>query len=208
MFLSRVEIPWEAARNAYDIHRQLWRLFPGEARETRASGEESRQGFLFRFEEHAPGKAARLLVQSQQAPVATTGLFIIGIREFHPQPVADQLLAFLLTANPVKTITDAQRDAKPGKKSEKCRVPLIREEEQLQWLSRKFIGMAEIEAATVLPHAPLYFRKGNRGGKLFTVTFEGVLRVRDSAALISLLESGIGHAKAFGCGLLLVRRAI
>lgn len=207
MFLSRVEIPWEAARNAYDIHRQLWRLFPGEAREARSNGDEARQGFLFRVEEHQPGQSARLLVQSRREPVTTPGLIIVGTREFCPQPAADQRLAFLLTANPVKTITDTERDNKPGKKSDKCRVPLIREEEQLQWLSRKFIGAAEIEVATVLPHAPLYFRKGNRGGKLLTATFDGVIRVRDSVALASLLENGIGHAKAFGCGLLLVRRA-
>jgi CRISPR system Cascade subunit CasE len=206
MFLSRVEIPWEAARNAYDIHRQLWRLFPGEAREVRSNGEETRQGFLFRVEEHHPGQPARLLVQSRREPVSTSGLSIVGTREFYPQPAADQRLAFLLSANPVKTITDAERDTKPGKKSDKCRVPLIREEEQLQWLNRKFIGVAEIEVATVLPHAPLYFRKGNRGGKLLTATFDGVMRVQDSAALVSLLENGIGHAKAFGCGLLLVRR--
>ena len=30
MFLSRVEIPWEFASNPYNLHRQLWRLFPGE----------------------------------------------------------------------------------------------------------------------------------------------------------------------------------
>lgn len=206
MFLSRVEIPWEAARNAYDIHRQLWRLFPGQAREARSNGEEVRQGFLFRVEEHQPGQTARLLLQSRREPVPTTGVSVVGTREFCPQPAAGQRLAFLLTANPVKTITDAERENKPGKKSDKCRVPLIREEEQLQWLKRKFIGVAEIEVATVLPHAPLYFRKGNRGGKLLTATFDGVMRVQEPAALVSLQESGIGHAKAFGCGLLLVRR--
>jgi CRISPR system Cascade subunit CasE len=45
-----------------------------------------------------------------------------------PAPSAGQRLAFVLTANPVKTITDTQRNAKPDKQSEKCRVPLIKEE--------------------------------------------------------------------------------
>lgn len=63
-----------------------------------------------------------------------------------------------------------------------------------------------IEATSMLPHTPTYFRKGNRGGKLVTVTFEGVLNVTDPAHLIRLLENGVGPAKAFGCGLLLVRR--
>lgn len=207
MFLSRVEIPWDRARNPYEYHRQLWRLFPGELREPRRSAEESRNGFLFRVEEHRPGRPARLLVQSRRAPHATPSIQVIGAREVHPRPSLGQRLAFLLTANPIKTIADAERDAKPGKKSDKCRVPLIREDDQREWLLRKLAVGAEVEAANVLPHPPLYFRKGNRGGKLVTSTFDGVLRVRDPNALAMLLENGIGPAKAFGCGLLLVRRA-
>lgn len=206
MFISRVEIPWDAMRNPYDIHRRLWHLFPGEAHETRESGEQARQGFLFRVEEQGTGQPARLLVQSRLAPARADGLLLLGSREIQPAPSAGQRLAFVLTANPVKTITDAQRNAKPDKQSEKCRVPLIKEDEQRDWLARKLTDAATLERADILPHAPLYFRKGKRGGKLATCTFEGVLRVDAPELLTSLLENGIGPAKAFGCGLLLVRR--
>lgn len=207
MFISRVEIPWEAVRNPYDIHRQVWRLFPGEARETRQSGEQERQGFLFRIEERRIGRPARLLVQSRRAPVRAEGILLHGSREIQPTPSVGQRLAFLLTANPVKTITDTERAAKPGKQSEKCRVPLIRENDQRNWLARKLGAAATFENTNILPHAPLYFRKDRRAGKLVTCTFEGVLKVNDPAGLVGLLENGVGHAKAFGCGLLLVRRA-
>jgi CRISPR system Cascade subunit CasE len=153
------------------------------------------------------GRPARLLVQSRRAPLRTGGLLLLGSREIQPAPNVGQRLAFVLTANPVKTITDAERAAKPGKQSEKCRVPLIKEEEQLAWLERKLDGAATLEHATILPHAPLYFRKGKRVGKLVACTFEGFLRVDDPERLASLLENGVGPAKAFGCGLLLVRRA-
>lgn len=67
MFLSRVEMPWELARNPYDFHRQLWRLFPGEAKETRRSDEEERQGFLpNRGKPYS--RPARFLVQSRILP--------------------------------------------------------------------------------------------------------------------------------------------
>jgi len=206
MFLSRVELPWESARNPYDLHRNVWRLFPGEEREPRASGEAERQGFLFRVEHNPTGRPARLLVQSRRPPEVAAGIALVGTRQFSPRPVAGQRLAFLLTANPIKTIADTQREAKPGKQSEKCRVPLIKEDEQRAWLVRKLSVGAVVETADVLPHPPTYFRKGNRGGKLVTCTFEGILRVRDPGALALLLENGIGPAKAFGCGLLLVRR--
>ncbi|MDR4476039.1 MAG: type I-E CRISPR-associated protein Cas6/Cse3/CasE [Nitrospira sp.] len=206
MFLSRVEIPWEFARNPYDFHRQLWRMFPGEPKETRSNDEAARQGFLFRIEANPIGRPACLLVQSRREPEATSGMVVMGTREFHPQPVSGERLAFLLTANPVRTITDNQRDTKPNKKWEKCRVPLIREKDQRDWLSRKLADVAEVVAANVLPHPPMYFRKGNHSGKLVTITFDGLLTVNDPLRLTELLEQGVGPAKGFGCGLLLVRR--
>jgi len=206
MFISRVEIPWNASRNPYDIHRLFWRLFPGEPREARRTNGEDRQGFLFRIEKNQPGYPVRVLIQSRKRPEPAANIAVIGCREFNPSPVNGQRLAFLLTANPIKTITDEQLASKPDKRSEKCRVPLLKEEEQLGWLSRKLAGAADIESSTVLPHPPLYFRKGNKGGKLLSVTFEGVLKVRDGVALLKHLSNGIGPAKGFGCGLMMVRR--
>ena len=206
MYISRVEVKWDSARNPYEYHRRLWRLFPGEMREPRRAGEEERQGFLFRVEESRPGRAGRFLVQSRRPPEQASGLALIGCREFNPRPIAGQRLAFLLTANPVKTINDAERETKPDKKSEKCRVPLLQEEEQREWITRKLAGVAKTEAVSVLPHPPVYFRKGHRGGKVVLVSFEGVLRVVDGISLSRVLENGIGPAKAFGCGLMLVRR--
>lgn len=206
MFLSRVEVPWEFVRNPYGFHRQLWRMFPGEERETRKSGEEPRQGFLFRVEESRPGRIARLLVQSRRPPTAVPDFVLLGTREVNPKPQAGQRLAFLVTANPIKTIADTEREQKPGKKSDKCRVPLIREEEQREWLIRKLKDAAEVEAVTIQGHPPIYFRKGNRAGKLVTVTYEGLLHVIGANTLAALLENGIGPAKGFGCGLMLVRR--
>jgi CRISPR system Cascade subunit CasE len=85
-------------------------------------------------------------------------------------------------------------------------VPLIKEAEQREWIARKLASAGEIEVVSVLSHAPTYFRKGNRGGKLATVNFDGVLRVSDPTLITKLLENSIGHAKAYGCNLLLVRR--
>ena len=37
--------------------------------------------------------------------------------------------------------------------------------------------------------------------------FTGVLEVRDPAAFLAAIARGFGRAKAFGCGLMLIRRA-
>lgn len=222
MFLSRVELPWDAVRNPYDIHRHLWRLFPGEAREARASSDDARQGFLYRIETQGTGHPARLLLQSRQAPSYVKGVTLLASKSFDPAPVEGLRLAFVLTANPTKTVVDALSENKadklarhqeklaqrPDKKVRppSCRVPLIKEVDQRAWLVRKLDTAAELESVEILPHPPLYFRKGNRAGKLVTCTFEGVLRVTSAEALRTILENGIGPAKAFGCGLMLVRR--
>ena len=211
MFISRVEIPWSAVQNPYEIHRCLWRLFPGEALESRRSHAEQRAGFLFRTETYQTGRPARFLVQSRQRPTPVPSIQTLGCREFNPQPQIAQRLAFVLTANPIKTIIDTQVDAKPDKRPDKkqkfkCRVPLLHEEQQREWLTRQLATAATVESVTVLPHSPLYFRKSGYGGKVVTATFEGVLHIKAPDLLIRALENGIGPAKSFGCGLLLVRR--
>ena len=206
MFLSRVEVAWPKARNPYDLHRAVWDLFPGEPREPRRAFEQDRQGFLFRMEASRPGQAARLLVQSRRAPLAIAEhARVLGVREFDPQPAEGQHLAFLLTANPIKTIVDQEGRQHENGAPKKCRVPLIREQEQRDWLARKLKDAARVEAMSLQTHPPLYFRK-NGAGKIVPVTFEGILTVDQPELLETFLENGIGPAKGFGCGLLLLRR--
>lgn len=206
MILSRAEIPWGFARNPYDIHRALWRLFPGEPAEARRTHEDPRQGFLFRVEDNRPGRPALTLVQSRQPPRSDASVRVLGSREIRPQPSQGQRLAFILTANPVKTIKDQQLAQKPKKRRDSCRVPLIKDEDQRAWLERRLGEAATVEAVSITPHQPTFFRRRDRGGRIASVTFEGILEVKRTDALVALLENGIGPAKAFGCGLMLVRR--
>ena len=48
-------------------------------------------------------------------------------------------------------------------------------------------------------------KKGKTAG-FSSVDFEGELEVTDAPKLVEVLFTGIGPAKAFGCGLMLVRR--
>lgn len=48
---------------------------------------------------------------------------------------------------------------------------------------------------------------GGPAARLGVLDFEGVLEVRDPAAFVTAIGQGFGRAKAFGCGLMLVRRA-
>lgn len=207
MILSEISMDWSVAAHPYEWHRALWRLFPGRPAENRLSREEARSGFLYRIERMETGRGARALLLSEVAPTGqTTGIQIMrSTTELNPTFQEGQTLGFRLTANPVKTITDAEGRLNAKGEVKKCRVPLIREEDQSNWLARHLDGAAELAQAEIRQEHPLYFRK-REVGKIVPVTFEGTLRVTDGKLLTELMRNGIGPAKAFGCGLLLVRR--
>lgn len=50
-------------------------------------------------------------------------------------------------------------------------------------------------------------RKGEAAIRFSTLDFEGVLEVVDPATLVSAVVRGVGPQKAFGCGLMLLRRS-
>jgi CRISPR system Cascade subunit CasE len=50
-------------------------------------------------------------------------------------------------------------------------------------------------------------RDGKAPITLSTLDFEGVLAVTDPPIFLAALASGFGRARAFGCGLMLIRRA-
>ena len=206
MYLSRIEIPWSTARNPYRIHKDIWKLFPNTSKEPRKSAEDERQGFLFKTEGSHSGRPTRFLVQSRQLPATSEKVIVIETKEFNPRPAGGQLLTFLLTANPVKTIMD--RGGRKSSKGEpkKCRVPLIKEDQQIEWLKEKLMDAAVIESVRVRPLPPLFFLKKGEPGKLAPVEFEGLVRVTNSKTFVALLQNGIGPAKGFGCGLMLVKR--
>ena len=101
---------------------------------------------------------------------------------------------FLLRANPIKRLS-----------KQRCRVPLIGEENLNAWLSRKFEGSATLVETVPTLRTDLNFCKGDNWGKITTIDFEGVIQCNDKDNLLRLVSSGIGTAKAFGCGLLLLK---
>lgn len=207
MILSCVNVDWRHTANPYDIHCTLWQLFPGQPKEARENFAARRAGFLFRIEALAAGRGAMVLMQSATPPAAEAeGARVLRLSSpFDPVLQTGQRLGFLLTANPVKAIADENGRLNCKGEMKKCRVPLLREEERRAWLARKLDGAAELENVELRTNRPLYFRKG-KVGKIVAVTLEGTLRVTNGAELVHHLKNGIGPAKAFGCGLMLVRR--
>lgn len=194
MYLTDLVLEQSTRLNPYDLHRRLWQLFdlsPG-----------SERPFQFRVEQ-SKGTMTRILMQSSIPTVMEVDhIRVVRQKQFVPIFAQGQRMRFRLKSNPIKTIKD-ERGRTNGKGEVKsCRVPLIKEEEQIEWLSRKLSGVATLGEVAVRSRENIYFRKGNRPGKVVSVTFEGVLNVDDSDAFTALFVSGIGPAKSLGCGML------
>ncbi|MDO8843401.1 type I-E CRISPR-associated protein Cas6/Cse3/CasE [Methylicorpusculum sp.] len=204
MFLSKVHIPWQQAKNPYQFHQALWKLFP--------DCDDAERDFLFRVEQFQSGVGAHVLLQSALKPEGSEqSPLLLAQREFALNVPKSQRLRFRLRANPIKTIKDSGKGTveKKGKTfTRTVRVPLLHEEQQQAWLERKFQGFALLETLIVQPEPVMYFRKPKEGrsGKIQTVLFDGVINVTDQAQFAAQILHGIGPAKAFGCGLLSVAR--
>ncbi|MCZ7423713.1 type I-E CRISPR-associated protein Cas6/Cse3/CasE [Verrucosispora sp. WMMA2121] len=112
--------------------------------------------------------------------------------------------AFRLTANP----THSGRKTAEAKETQ--RFGYLREHEQTAWL----LGRAERHGFALAtqqdgrPNLRIHrrqtqsFKRGMGTVTLTTATYDGILHVTDADSLRRTLTSGIGHAKAYGCGLL------
>lgn len=199
MYLSKVWINWHWAKDPYQLHRAIWQLFPGRP--------ENQRDFLFRVEELQKGRGAAVLLQSQQAPESAEVANVLASKEYTLPLNQGARLRFRLRGNPIKSIKD-QRERRNAKGEIKtCRVPLIHEQEQLEWLARKLEMGAQVETARVVDERPMYFRKSENAGKIKPVCFEGILVVKDAELFKGLIEQGIGPAKAMGCGMLSIAPA-
>jgi len=205
MYLSKLFIDFKRPKNIYQIHQDLWSLFPNQ--------DDKARSFLFRVEQLQAGSGASILMQSEIEPVAgNEHVTLLATRKYPLTVLKNQRLRFLLVANPVKTVKD-QKERKNQKGVIKSnRVPLITENDQQNWIERKLQSWAQLDSVMIHPCPPLYFYKKDEqkpkgyAGKIVPVTFEGVLIVREPDTIIEQVKQGIGPAKAFGCGLLSLAR--
>jgi CRISPR system Cascade subunit CasE len=207
MALARLLVPDSAARPAA-MHHLVWSLF--------ADGPERRRDFLWR--EEAPG---RFMTLSRRPPVNIEGLFELDSQPFAPVLSPGDRLGFTLRANPVvarataasergkrhDVVMDVLKSVEPGQRAE------ARPEAVLTagraWLARQGAahgfepeGLTAVDGydRVVIP------RETGKAAVFGVLDISGVLTVRDPARFLAAQESGFGRARAFGCGLMLIRR--
>lgn len=217
--LTRAELFDVLEGGAYTAHQLLWRLFPGLSRDQRP--------FIFRqeMEEDSTGRGSglpRFYVGSDRPPEAMEG-FEIQCKPFTPQLAQGERLAFRLRANPTvaKPMGHGQRSHRadvlmnarqPFPKGERTSSACV---EAMDVAARDWLNRRAESCGFTLPVAPevgayrqhtLSKKDQGKPIRYSSVDYEGLLEVADPEQLKHTLQTGIGRAKAFGCGLLLLRR--
>ena len=201
-----------SARSDHPGHHLVWYLLADTA--------ERGRDFLWR--EAGPGT---FYILSERHPHDPHDLFDLAEpKRFAPELSAGDWLSFSLRANPVvrrrspyragnvkhDVVMDALRKHPRGERAP-YRLEVAREA-GFEWLARQAARAGFVlkrQHVTVDRYEQHRIaRDGSAPMSFSTLEFEGVLRVADPEALVFRIRRGFGAAKAYGCGLMLVRRAM
>ena len=201
-----------SGRSNHPGHHLVWYLF--------ADGADRRRDFLWREAEFGT-----FYTLSARYPHDPHDLFDLAEpKHFAPALSAGDWLSFSLRANPVvrRRTSDRAGSAKhdvvmhalrkhPRGERAPHRLEVAREA-GFEWLAMQAANAGfELEKEHVTVDRYEQHRIGRDGSapmSFSTLEFEGVLRVAEPGALLSRIRHGFGAAKAYGCGLMLVRRAM
>jgi CRISPR system Cascade subunit CasE len=224
---SLEDLQWAAGDNLYGQHQLMWTLFPGKERGS--------YSFLFhKLQTTTPGERPRgltFIVISQDPPVSAESYWEILTKPYGPKLKVGDLYQFRLRANPTIARPNGRKNKK-GKdvssrhdvimdrkkmehsKSSSLTTAHLVQEEGLKWLQSRghTNGFEVFENHTIVQGYQQHdLGKGksdvSKSIRLSTVDFEGLIKVTDVEAFSRAVAKGIGPAKGFGCGLILIKKA-
>lgn len=203
------------SENSYREHQALWKLFP--------EAPDAERDFVYRAEQGGLRRVYYMV--SQRAPQKEQG-WIVESKPYTPVISEGQVLGFSVRINPVVTRKNdsGKRHRHDVVMNAKCemgyqnlplrdRPPMSKliQDAGVKWLqsrSDKHGFTFEDESVTIESYDQHQsYKQGSQRPICYsTMDVAGVLRVTDVELFSAMLKNGIGPAKAFGCGLLLVRR--
>lgn len=198
--------------NTYDYHRLIWSLF--------SRGPEHRRDFLYRRNVHR--SRPEFYTVSASRPADENGLWAVDSKQYTPRLDKGMRLTFTVTVNPVVTHTDesgkqkrhdvvmnARRNKTEYRETGTNRGH-IAQVEGIRWLAKRKekYGFEPVESTVIADgYRQERFTKGNKKRIvcISMLDMHGILMVSDPDLFTRTLYEGIGPAKGFGCGLMLVK---
>lgn len=218
MFLSRLSLAdgaaagpefWRAFGSEYALHRAVWDLFDDRP--------DRRRDFLYRLDSRN-GKPL-LWTLSSREPEAPPGLWKVEAREVAPRLRPGDLLEFTVRVNPVVTRDGKRHDVVMDRKrrtswktataAERQPEAALVQEALSEWLTARSDRLgAGVRSLRADGYRVTRFPKpSGKEVQLGLCDLTGVLEVVEPDRFLDAWSTGLGPAKGFGCGLLLIRRA-
>lgn len=197
-YLSRILVDKKTAicchlNDSYAWHKAVWEAFPNR-------GDQARD-FLIRVDNK--GRSYQVLVLSCERPTLP-GWGMWETKEVCPHFLEYDLYRFELRANP--TVKRVVRDDSGKRKKNGQRTAIYNREALGNWLKRKAQASGfEVVKFDVDPPLSQPFHRKGKPGKHVRVDFRGLLRVVNHSQFKSAFANGIGPAKAFGFGMLVLQ---
>ena len=204
LYLTQILVSYEDAirllriRDTYDWHQRVWQAFGDRNNDSR--------NFLVRVDRKE--EAFRVLILSH-LPATKPNWCPTGC--FQSKAVPDAYFSqtryrFSLLANPTKKVRVNNVDG--TRKKNGRRIPLSTHEELVPWIVRKGEAggfMVDQNTLRTIPRGCEFFHKDSTShGTHAAVEFQGVLFVTDHEKFRAAVSNGIGSAKAFGFGMLVL----
>lgn len=191
IFLSQAEVPWawalkQGLGNPYKLHQWIWNVLPNDPNANR--------DFLFRSD--VKNSFLKILLLSERIPLPSEEV------QWKTTEMSGTFLGygayrFQLRANPTfRRAFDHKRLA------------IFDEVKIREWFTRKFTDAGcDVQGLETTAPRKLQFLKGSglRQGTVYSVDASGILVVRNESQFRAAFETGIGPAKGFGFGLLLLQ---
>ena len=224
MYFSRIRLRSDAnsgqlarqlcEKDSYREHQMLWRLFDNDP--------DAKRDFLFRRDDQDGWP--QFFVVSQRMPANQDNVWQIDHQAYHPKLRSGLRLAFSLRANPVITRKDTSGKSKrhdlvmdlkkqsgwqESSSSERCSIYELVQQAGETWLSPRLERCgAKLESLNTEGYIQHQTHKKGQAKSIrySTLDLTGIVEVDNPPTFTEMLYRGIGPAKAFGCGLLLVRR--
>jgi CRISPR system Cascade subunit CasE len=206
--LAQLLVPTNSSERAGASHRLVWALFADSA--------ERQRDFLWR--EERPGQFITL---SRRPPQDPHHLFDLDYKPFEPMLSPGDRLGFTLRTNPVIARPAAKGDrgkrhdvvmdtlhAVPAGERAAARPAAVLSAGRA-WLARQgqIHGFAPVGDVAVDGYEQVRIQRHPAKPVVFSVLdISGILKVCDPDRFLASLSAGFGRARAFGCGLMLIRR--
>ncbi len=191
--------------NLYDWHGFIWKFFPDQSR---IKDDSESKVFLHRIE-HSEYKD-KIIILSKIPPIRDESIPLQEwkIKEIPAKYFEYNTFLFKVYTNPTRS-TKKNPDGTKREKKHGRHEAIFKPDELKTWIDNK----AKDSGFHILDEPPLeisppfshYMAKNDDEGTIFGVEFKGALNVFDKDKFLKALRKGIGRARGFGFGMLVLQ---